>query len=174
MSAAANLRLESVPTSLPAASARAATRARADHSRVPELDGVRALAIWMVLADHIFLGWPVAPDAYAHVPGALYQAIAHGWLGVDLFFVLSGFLITGILLDSREKGHYFRNFYARRFLRIMPLYFTVVIVFAAFYRDAWPFFALSTLFAANLSHIFGITAPHGPAVLWSLAITAVS
>ena len=150
--------------------ARMAPKAHADHSRVPELDGIRALAIWMVLVDHIFLGWPVAENAYARMPGPVFQAISHGWLGVDLFFVLSGFLITGILLDSREKDHYFRNFYVRRFLRIMPLYFTVVIAFAIFYSGSRPFFVLSTLFAANLSHLFGITQPHGPGVLWSLAV----
>jgi peptidoglycan/LPS O-acetylase OafA/YrhL len=128
------------------------------------------MAIWMVLLCHIFFGWAVAAGAYARIPNALQQAIAHGWLGVDLFFVLSGFLITGILLDSRERSHYFRNFYARRFLRIMPLYFSVIFVFLLCYRHSWPYFALSTVFAANLAHIFGISVPHGPGVLWSLAV----
>jgi peptidoglycan/LPS O-acetylase OafA/YrhL len=144
--------------------------ARVEHSRVPELDGVRAIAIWMVLVGHIFYGWAVSVRAFAHVPVILLQIVGHGWLGVDLFFVLSGFLITGILLDSRHKSHYFRNFYARRFLRIMPLYFAVVIAFAIFYSHTREYFLLSTLFAANLANLFGVTVPHGPGILWSLAV----
>ena len=141
-----------------------------DRSRIPELDGVRAIAIWMVIFDHIFFGWSVPEGTFAHIPGAILQLINHGWLGVDLFFVLSGFLITGILLDSKAKQHYFRNFYARRFLRIMPLYFAVVLAFVIFYGHAWPYCLLSTIFAANLAHMFGIAVPHGAGALWSLAV----
>lgn len=141
-----------------------------DHSRIPELDGVRAIAVWMVLGAHIIGGWPVPRGTFARIPSPVLEVINHGWLGVDLFFVLSGFLITGILLDSRCKSHYFRNFYARRFLRIMPLYFAVVIVFVIFYTYARKYFLLSTFFAANLAHLFGVTEPHGPGVLWSLAV----
>jgi peptidoglycan/LPS O-acetylase OafA/YrhL len=140
------------------------------HSRIPELDGVRATAIWMVLLCHIFYGWAVPKGTFAHIPIAVRGILGHGWLGVDLFFVLSGFLITGILLDSRRKSRYFRNFYARRVLRIMPLYFAVVIVCVIFYSHTRPFFLLSTFFAANLAHLFGIAVPHGPGVLWSLAV----
>ncbi len=143
---------------------------RVDQARVPELDGVRAIAIWMVVIGHIFYGWPVSQTAFSHIPAFLLQVIDHGWLGVDLFFVLSGFLITGILLDSRHQSHYFRNFYARRFLRIMPLYFAVVAIFVIFYTHSREYFLLSTVFAANLANFFGVNVPHGPGVLWSLSV----
>src|ERR1700726_3100862 len=87
----------------------AAAKPEVDHSRVPELDGIRAIAIWMVLVHHVFYGWSTLEQTSARIPGFITQAISHGWLGVDLFFILSGFLIIGILLDSREKAKYFRN-----------------------------------------------------------------
>jgi peptidoglycan/LPS O-acetylase OafA/YrhL len=88
---------------------------------LPVLDGVRGVAILLVICYH-----SLQPRAGAHgvSPERLYTALAsYGWCGVDLFFVLSGFLITRILLDSKDEPHYFRNFYARRTLRIFPLYY---------------------------------------------------
>jgi peptidoglycan/LPS O-acetylase OafA/YrhL len=84
--------------------------------------------------------------------------------------LLSGFLITGILLDTKERPYYFRNFYIRRVLRIMPLYFAVIIVWSFLYRDAGSYFLLSSVFGANLSDLLHIHEPHGPGVLWSLAV----
>ena len=91
---------------------------------VAALDGLRGLAILFVMNYH--LAW-AAPAV--SLPAKVWVFFTtFGWTGVDLFFVLSGFLITGILLDSKEGPGYFRNFYARRVLRIFPLYYGVLAV----------------------------------------------
>ncbi len=91
---------------------------------MPALDGVRGLAILAVLLFHF-----VAPtNPTGHVESAITWLFSYGALGVDLFFILSGFLITGILYDSRGDPAYFRNFYMRRLLRIFPLYYGVLVV----------------------------------------------
>jgi peptidoglycan/LPS O-acetylase OafA/YrhL len=98
------------------------------RAHFPALDGVRGIAILMVLAVH-FIG-DVRP--HGRLESAIGQVACYGALGVDLFFVLSGFLITGILCDSRESPapfqQYLRNFYARRVLRIFPLYYAVLFL----------------------------------------------
>jgi peptidoglycan/LPS O-acetylase OafA/YrhL len=133
-------------------------------ARVLELDGFRAFAVLMVLVHHLFFGWPT--PALNSVPRVLRVAIGHGWLGVDLFFVLSGFLITGILIDSRESGHYFRNFYSRRVLRIVPLYLTCILMMYFAYPRAGPYFRLSLLYLANFAYFFRVRTAHGPGVFW--------
>jgi peptidoglycan/LPS O-acetylase OafA/YrhL len=85
---------------------------------------VRGLAILMVMAVH-FVGDAPASDSLQRV---VVKGASYGVLGVDLFFVLSGFLITGLLLEAKGQPHYFRNFYARRTLRIFPLYYVVLAV----------------------------------------------
>ena len=92
-------------------------------TRSSTLDGIRGLAIVAVMLFHTLrvspLGGPVI---------AVWRFVwGSSWAGVDLFFVLSGFLITGILLDSKGSLGFFRNFYARRSLRIMPLYYAVLL-----------------------------------------------
>jgi peptidoglycan/LPS O-acetylase OafA/YrhL len=91
-----------------------------------------------------------------------------GWLGVQLFFVLSGFLITGILLDTKERSGYFKRFYWRRALRIIPIYFALLFILWIFGMAQWPFLLACVLFVSNLSALFGIALQYGP--LWTLAV----
>jgi peptidoglycan/LPS O-acetylase OafA/YrhL len=91
---------------------------------MPALDGVRGLAILLVLLHH-FVAQATATNRFEAV---VIWFCSYGSLGVDLFFVLSGFLITGILYDARAEPQYFRNFYMRRVLRIFPLYYGVLAV----------------------------------------------
>ncbi len=85
--------------------------------KVPQLDAIRGLAVLLVLIHNT--------DIY---PSLHLGVIAdNGWMGVDLFFVLSGFLITGILVDTKKSTGYFTNFYARRCLRIWPLYYSALL-----------------------------------------------
>jgi len=91
--------------------------------RFPALDGVRALAILLVIPHNLnLITEPVG--VFAHV---LVSYLDRGWIGVQLFFVLSGFLITGILLDTRGAPDYLRSFFVRRALRILPLYYALLI-----------------------------------------------
>jgi peptidoglycan/LPS O-acetylase OafA/YrhL len=95
---------------------------------MPVLDGLRGLAIALVLAHNVGVAQGQAPTALEKL---LYLLHVPGWIGVHLFFVLSGFLITGILLDSKRRlatGEYFRSFYVRRTLRIFPLYYATLLI----------------------------------------------
>jgi peptidoglycan/LPS O-acetylase OafA/YrhL len=95
-----------------------------ERKHIPALDGIRGVAVLMVLSFHLFYN---RDGLTGYLRRALF-VVDSGWVGVDLFFVLSGFLITGILLRTKESPRYFRTFYARRALRIFPLYYGVVIV----------------------------------------------
>ena len=97
---------------------------------LPVLDGIRGCAILLVMATHLAGGVVPANRFDAIVLGALRG----GWIGVDLFFVLSGFLITGILLDSQGGPRYYVAFFARRALRILPLYWLFLAILAC---NAW-------------------------------------
>jgi peptidoglycan/LPS O-acetylase OafA/YrhL len=98
-------------TTIRATGTKGPSEATVSTSRIPELDGLRGIAIALVLVHHFF----------DFVPGAPL-----GWSGVDLFFVLSGFLIGGILLDARGSPNYFKTFYARRAFRILPAYYALI------------------------------------------------
>ncbi len=149
--------------------------------RVPELDGIRGIAIGMVLVGHFFMivSRPGSLLAYALVPLRLM------WSGVDLFFVLSGFLIGGILLDARDSSNYFRVFYTRRFFRIVPIYAVLLFtVGLAMYLSSagangkyeerfagrlpwWYFATFLQNIGMSLHNVWG-TFPLG--VTWSLAV----
>jgi len=150
--------------------------------RIRELDGLRGLAILFVLIWHYatvqLMFVPVARDS---VLDYLRRWTQLAWSGVDLFFVLSGFLIGGILMDNRDSPSYFSTFYVRRACRILPLYFVVLAAFVALLAVAppslawlhtnplpfWTYLTLTQNFAMGLADRFG---PHWLSVTWSLAI----
>ena len=105
-----------------------ATELARPGTHVPALDGVRGLAILMVMVLHLMIFNNNTGNRWIH---ALSRFRGLGGTGVDLFFVLSGFLITGILYDTLHSEHYFRNFYMRRFLRIFPLYYGFLFLLLA-------------------------------------------
>jgi len=96
-----------------------------DRGRVLVLDGIRGLAILLVLMTHGF-GQFSAVTRTENLFKLLF--VRYGWVGVDLFFVLSGFLITGILLKTKHSPDYFKSFYMRRVLRIFPLYYVTLAI----------------------------------------------
>ena len=143
-------------------------------SYMPALDGVRGLAVLVVMVLHFSILVPSTPGETLFAVGANL-----GWAGVDLFFVLSGFLITGILIDAKHGEGYFQAFYMRRALRIFPLYyaFLFIVLFV------WPFLSplaadplgpkLWTLaYLGNFLFAFGgwEAVPGHTSHLWSLAI----
>jgi peptidoglycan/LPS O-acetylase OafA/YrhL len=95
--------------------------------RLSELDGLRGFALIMILVFH------AVSQEGAYTPGTLLhylqRSFAMGWTALDLFFVLSGFLIGGILMDARESPSYYKTFYARRVFRIVPVYFAWVLLY---------------------------------------------
>ena len=133
------------------------------------LDGLRGLAILLVVFYHIF------PHRDTGLLGFLSSA---SWCGVDLFFVLSGFLITGILFDAQGAPAYFRNFYMRRTLRLFPVYIVFISIVLLLPHQptghAWWLTALYVCYAANIVLFFIPSFQVGlPLVvnhIWSLSV----
>jgi peptidoglycan/LPS O-acetylase OafA/YrhL len=142
---------------------------------IPELDSLRGFAILLVLFLHGF-AYVANPSLFTGITHTFMVVTSYGWVGVQLFFVLSGFLITGILLDSKTRADYYRRFYIRRALRILPAYYALLLVLCVLTRTAWldhhrvgiPFVLLSSLYLANVTTFFGV--PLQYTVLWSLAV----
>ncbi|RZU41593.1 acyltransferase family protein [Edaphobacter modestus] len=111
----------------------AAHERRMPHIRA--LDGIRGLAIGLVLLIHLLQSNDKPVGSF--LVQLIVKIKQSGWVGVDLFFALSGFLITGILVDSFGEERYFRNFYARRTLRIFPLYYGVLLILFLILRPTW-------------------------------------
>jgi len=138
--------------------------------RIQELDGLRGIAVLAVIMQH-YLSWlPIIGSQ-------------NGWLGVDLFFILSGFLITSILINLRDKEHYFSTFYTRRALRIFPPYFLGIVVYFTVSilagkpgtLNLWAqyIFYYTSLYVGQppeLSYAVIIPVRLGLAVLWSLSV----
>ncbi|HEX2188970.1 MAG TPA: acyltransferase [Longimicrobiaceae bacterium] len=152
--------------------------ARPWRGHILALDGLRGIAILLVMLLHFQLDKPDTSlgRAYANI-------VDSGWAGVDLFFVLSGFLITGILYDNRSDPHYFRNFYVRRLLRIFPLYYGFLVlrflVAPHLFQPEWVDLqapaadqAWAWLYLVNLQYSLPGTGHPAPFVghFWSLAI----
>lgn len=103
-------------------------------ARFITLDGLRGLGIVLVLLAHARLIWLVETAPVHRWETWLLQIVDFNWIAMEAFFALSGFLVTGILLRTRSDARFFRNFYARRALRIFPLYYG----FLAFYLIVLP------------------------------------
>ncbi|HEX3770832.1 MAG TPA: acyltransferase, partial [Polyangiaceae bacterium] len=153
-------------------------------SRIPEVDGLRGLAIVLVMLWH-YVAIVVEPPRHS-VAAYAVSSLRLAWSGVDLFFVLSGFLIGGILIDERTSPRYLANFYRRRFFRIVPLYALVCGLFWAavllggakrygvaghwLFGDPLPWYSFPLFVQNAFIAIRGTFDPMPTGVTWSLAI----
>jgi Predicted acyltransferases len=150
--------------------------------RISQLDGVRGIAILLVIVWHYFTCQIVAPPR--SVLFYCSRLTNFGWSGVDLFFVLSGFLIASILLDHRYASNYFRVFYLRRVCRILPIYFLLLALFVVVSASSigaspsfrWllghplPTWSYATFTQNILMGIRGDFGPNWLGITWSLAV----
>lgn len=122
---------------------------------MPELDSIRGLAILGVLFYHGFF-WARDVSQFPRFERLFLRLMSPGEFGVSLFFVLSGFLITGLLIDSRDRPDYLRRFYIRRALRILPAYYGILVILAALGVISHGFLLISLVYCSNLAPLFGI------------------
>jgi peptidoglycan/LPS O-acetylase OafA/YrhL len=134
---------------------------------MPELDSIRGISILAVLFYHGFY-WSVDLAQFSKPVRLVLTGFWMGRLGVNLFFVLSGFLITGLLIDSKGRTDYYSRFYTRRALRILPAYLLTILALVVVTHAPWNFIGLSLLYLSNLTPLFGIAIAYP--VLWSLAV----
>ncbi len=138
---------------------------RPSFKHIRELDGLRGIAALMVFFHHVS---PEGPQSAWPLPIRLFQVAATGGLyGVDLFFVLSGFLITSLLIEARDRPYYYHDFYWKRALRILPLYLLCLLYLFLYFHNSGGTILVSLFFLANFSHLFHIDMA-GP--FWTLAI----
>ncbi len=132
----------------------------------PHMAELQTLRGLVCLAALFFHGlWWYIPQTATGIEGRLRDGTQGGYRGVNLFFVLSGLLITNLLLESREHPDYFSRFYKRRVLRILPPYYTILILLAIY---GMPHRFLGVSHLANMAPLLGIRMGYGP--LWSLAV----
>lgn len=158
--------------------------------REPILDGIRGLAILLVLFHHLVQSSGIDQGVWFDLQ--VYRLAYSSWLGVDLFFVLSGFLITGILYDAKGSEGYFRVFYGRRMLRIFPLYFGFLLLAVVFFplwlpaesgaalahNQGWYWLYLSNFHVAlegwqdpiHLGHFWSLAVEEQFYLLWPMAV----
>ncbi len=132
------------------------------------LDGLRGAGMLSVLLFHAFYDadYPAAPHSFA---AFFLRFTSLGAAGMTMFFSLSGFLITGILLDSVEKPHYWKNFYVRRALRILPAYLLMLVVLRAGHFVSSRFVLACLLYIGNMARLVGAhSQEYG--VMWTLAV----
>ncbi|HEY0306934.1 MAG TPA: acyltransferase [Acidobacteriaceae bacterium] len=137
---------------------------RLHHIR--ELDGIRGIAALAVFFHHLCFASMARPQE-SGIRLALYHVSHFGQYGVDLFFVLSGFLITSLLIEDRTRPAYYVNFYWKRALRILPIYVLCLTAVLSFIPHSAGYVVLSLLFLANFARLFHIGVA-GP--FWTLAI----
>ena len=145
------------------------------RGHIAELDAMRAIGLCMVLTNHFWM------RALSEV---VFQIGELGWIAMDSFFVMSGFLITGILLDTKDKPNYFSTYYARRALRIFPLYYLTLILWYGIsrytnygigYRDLLAHWGSPAWFAFYLGNVKAAMVGKWPSIfgyapLWSLQV----